>query len=289
LASRSIFINMKRRAPDEKKEAFRQRYHPAEAAPIKEALADWCGQIEPNVTGYEPEMPAGIEDRTADCWEPLLAIADAAGSDWPERARAAAVYLTGAAVDDTASSGVELLAHIRDAFLEADKIWTDTLLRRLCERQESPWKDIKGRQLNDRGLADMLRPYGIRSKDIRLDGLVRKGYNRADFADAWRRYLPSSLGGSATSATSATDLNSKNKFVADVADVAANIEEDRQTAFEERVTILEYDAGLPGAGAEATGAEEYPELPAFLDRRSRSNGGAEDDLNAMWTDIEEAS
>src|SRR5262249_26596734 len=156
------------------------------------ALTEWCQEIEPKVAGYEPVMPRGIEDRTADCWEPLLAIADAAGDDWPVRARTAAVYLTGAALDDSITDGVQLLAHIRDAFLEADKIWTDTLLRRLCERQESPWKDIKGRQLNDRGLADMLRPYGIRSKDIRLDGSVRKGYSRADFADAWKRYLPSS-------------------------------------------------------------------------------------------------
>ena len=60
LASRSIFIHMKRRAPDEQVEPFRQRYHADEAKPIKEALAEWCAEHEPNLTGVEPEMPQGI-------------------------------------------------------------------------------------------------------------------------------------------------------------------------------------------------------------------------------------
>ena len=36
-----------------------------------------------------PDMPAGVTDRAAEIWEPLLAIADAAGGHWPETARAA--------------------------------------------------------------------------------------------------------------------------------------------------------------------------------------------------------
>jgi hypothetical protein len=81
-------------------------------------------------------------------------------------------------------------------------------------------------------------------------------------------------------------LNSKTNFVADV---AASIGDDRQTAFEERAAILEYDCGLERTEAEAIAAQEFPELPPFLDRRSRSNGGAEDDRKAVWADVEEAS
>jgi hypothetical protein len=162
LASRSIFIHMQRAAPDEEKEQLRLRRQAEETVPIFDALSEWCVEISVMVTDYEPEMPAGITDRTADCWEPLLAIADAAGREWPGRAREAAVYLSGAAKDDSLTSGVELLAHIRDAFLEAEKIWTTTLLQRLCDREESPWADIRGKALGDRGLADRLRPYGIK-------------------------------------------------------------------------------------------------------------------------------
>jgi len=114
LASRCIFIRMKRRAPDEQVEPFRIRYHAPEAKPIKEALEEWCAGHD--VTGAEPELPEGIQDRAADCWEPLIAIADEAGSDWPNRARAAAVYLTRRTADEAVTKGVELLEHIREAF-----------------------------------------------------------------------------------------------------------------------------------------------------------------------------
>jgi hypothetical protein len=220
LASRCIFIHMRRRAPDEPVEPFRQKYHPREAEPIAGSLAEWCAEIDTKIENYEPPMPAGITDRNADCWEPLLAIADIAGNDWPERARKAACYLTGAAADDTLTSGIELLAHIRDAFLNADRIWSSTLIERLCGRDESPWADIKGKPLNDRDLADRLRPYRIKSKDVKIDGVVRKGYQRADLVDAWKRYLGPSAQVSATSATSATKLNNKSKKVAEVAEVA---------------------------------------------------------------------
>ena len=84
IASRSILIDMRRRAPDEEVEPFRHRYHADEAKPIKEALAEWCAEYEAEVYGANPEMPGGVEDRDADCWEPLLAIADVAGADWPD-------------------------------------------------------------------------------------------------------------------------------------------------------------------------------------------------------------
>ena len=52
-----------------------------------------------------PDMPLGIEDRNADVWEPLLAIAEAAGGDWPQRAREAAIALVGAAWSPSRASG----------------------------------------------------------------------------------------------------------------------------------------------------------------------------------------
>ena len=206
LATRAIFIHMRPRAADEHKEDFRLRHHPAEAKPIMEALADWCARIADDLIVYEPNMPAGIRDRAADICKRLLAIADMAGGDWPARGRAALVYLTGAAKDDTISSGRELLAHIKEAFLNADKIWTETLLRRLCERDESPWADIKGKPLTGRALAVMLKHYRIKSNsDVKIDGINRKGYRKSDFEDPWKRYLPAS-------ATKATNLANKDNL-----------------------------------------------------------------------------
>ena len=46
--------------------------------------------------------------------------------------------------------------------------------------------------------------------------------------------------------------------------------DEEQVAFAERAAILEYEGGLTRAEAEAQAAQEYPELPDFLDRRQAS-------------------
>ncbi len=66
------------------------------------------------MTAARPVMPPGVEDRNADVWEPLLAIADAVG--WAQEARSAAVELIGAARDAEPSLGIRLLADVRTLF-----------------------------------------------------------------------------------------------------------------------------------------------------------------------------
>jgi hypothetical protein len=73
-----------------------------------------------------------------------------------------------------------------------------------------------GKPLDARGLARRLKPYDVRPKVVRIGQETPRGYERADFADKWARYLPAAP--SATSATSATVLAS---HVADVADTPA--------------------------------------------------------------------
>jgi hypothetical protein len=251
LASRSIFIHMKRRAPDEQIESFRHRYHPAEAKPIKDELIEWCAEHEAKIIGAEPELPAGIRDRSADCWEPLLAIADEAGGEWPKRAREAAVYLASRSEDEVQTAGLELLAHIKEAFGSDDYIATLTLLERLCEREESQWKDIRGKPLNDRGLASRLKPYGVKSKTVRVGDRTPKGYAAADFADAWNRYL---AGDVRNKGNVRHKIDNQNKNVADVADVARC-------------------EGKGGNGSQPLEeGDDLPDLPTFLCRACDGSG-----------------
>src|SRR5205814_10293898 len=114
--------------------------------------------------GAYPEMPDGITDRPADVWEPLIAVADAAGGEWPKRARAACTELTAAAETGEASLGVRLLADLADIFGTDTELPTAVILDRLHALEESPWAAL-GRQakpLDARGLAVRLRPLGIR-------------------------------------------------------------------------------------------------------------------------------
>src|SRR5262249_56880534 len=90
-----------------------------------------------------PEMPSGIEDRDADVWEPLLAIADAVGGDWPVRARGAALALVGAARDAEPSLGIKLLADLKTLFDASplDAMPTEVILSRLTQLPLTPSRD----------------------------------------------------------------------------------------------------------------------------------------------------
>jgi hypothetical protein len=99
--------------------------------------------------------------------------------------------------------------------LDAEKLPTKVLLEKLHALAESPWRDLRGKPLDDRGLANRLREYDIKSKDVRTSTGTLKGYYRADFQDAWVRYLPPIGQKSATSATSATSVTNQAVGVAD--------------------------------------------------------------------------
>jgi hypothetical protein len=143
-------------------------------------------------TGMWPEMPPGVEDRNADVWEALLAVADLAGDHWPNTARVAAVTAVTASKSGVPSLGVMLLRDIRDVFDKLDicNCVTDRLITELRGIEESPWAVIrKGEPLNASGLARRLGKYGIGPKAIRDGNQVFKGYTRAQFEDSWMRYL----------------------------------------------------------------------------------------------------
>jgi len=217
LMSRSVIVRMRRRAPGEDVEPFRFRLAEHDLHDIRDRLAAWLDDIRDQLAGAWPDLPAGITDRPADCWEPLLAIADAAGGDWPARARVACVELCKVAESREASLGVRLLADLRVVFGADDRLYTDTVLDRLHKLDEAPWSDLRGRPLDARGLAYRLRAYEVRPVQVNIDGTNRRGYRREDLHDVWLRYLPAE---SATSATDATGQVRESDWVADAAEVA---------------------------------------------------------------------
>ncbi|WP_329559826.1 DUF3631 domain-containing protein [Streptomyces uncialis] len=229
IMTRSVVIRMRRRAPNEKVEPFRERIHKAEGHALRDRLAEWADTVRDRVDGAWPEMPAGITDRPADVWEPLLAVADAAGGDWPARARAACLALVAAANDgDKASVGIRLLADLRDAFGDAERLLSADLVDRLTALDDAPWADLDGKPLTPRTLARLLGDYvtadnePIRSRNIKTGPrTVSKGYYASDLADAWLRYCPPGSPQSATAATSATPQVTTPAPVADALPVAA--------------------------------------------------------------------
>src|SRR5688572_7328753 len=91
ILTRSVVVRMRRRAPNERVQQFRRRLEEVAGYQLRERLAGWAALVGPRVTF--PAMPVGIEDRNADVWEALLAVANAAGGVWPSTAHVAAVSL----------------------------------------------------------------------------------------------------------------------------------------------------------------------------------------------------
>ncbi|MGW2507870.1 DUF3631 domain-containing protein [Streptomyces scopuliridis] len=198
IMTRSVIIRMRRRARNEKVEPFRARIHEVEGHKLRDRLAEWAEHARGFVMGAWPEMPEGVADRPADVWEPLLAIADAVGGDWPERARAACVTLvTASRANDKGSLGIRLLTDLRDhVMVGIDRLPTIAILDRLNALDDAPWADLQGKPLDGRRLAKMLADYmtadnePIGSRNIKTAGSVLKGYYAADLHDAWQRYCP---------------------------------------------------------------------------------------------------
>lgn len=192
ITDRSIHIAMKRKLGDETVEKFYRRDVEPKAQPLHEEITHWAEDAIGTLKPARPDIPDGLTDRAGEAWEPLLAIADLAGGDWPTKARSAAVALSGRAEGtETASRGTLLLGAIRRAFGQAIAMSTGEILDAVNNDPELPfgaWNDGDG--LRAHGLAKELARYGIKSRTVRTGDTTHKGYRRDDFEEPWARYLP---------------------------------------------------------------------------------------------------
>jgi Protein of unknown function (DUF3631) len=173
---------------------------------LRQKIARWSLDNIEKLRGSEPAMPTGLDDRAADAWEPLFAIAYLAGGDWPERACLAALKLSGEQGKEDDEIGTVLLGDIRDIFegggpgihvnKEGDKhIKSETLVTSLVAREDRPWGEFgrARKPITTNRLASLLRGYRIGPHTIRIgprDEDTAKGYKRPQFLDAFQRYLP---------------------------------------------------------------------------------------------------
>ncbi len=138
-------------------------------------------------------LPPWLSDRQEDICEPLLAIAAAAGSDWPPDTRAALAEVLLNAAPPTDSLRVRLLADIRSIFhANGSEALPSVALCAELARLDGPWAEWhRGDPISASQLARQLEHHSIAPRTIRLGDKTPKGYRRTDFEDAWSRYLPS--------------------------------------------------------------------------------------------------
>jgi putative DNA primase/helicase len=201
VADRSIIIGMARKRPDEKVKRLRER-DGAELHILCRKAARWAADSIASIKQADPKAPEQLNDRAADAWSPLFAIADLAGGAWPERARKAAMELSGGG-ESAETTREMLLADLREMF-DAEPsgvLFTREIIAALHKREDRPWSEWgkAGKPIAGRQVAGLLKPLGVKTNQTVRRGIDHdKGYRVEWLEDAFARYLPLSIGDTVT-------------------------------------------------------------------------------------------
>jgi putative DNA primase/helicase len=192
IVDRAIIIEMRRKKPQDKCERMRPDRIYDEMLPLRRKMLRFAKDNLQDLRDLDPALPAGLNDRAQDSWGPLLAIAERAGNYWPALARESASKLSSERSE--ASNRVQLLKDIKEIFGQegAERMASAEIVRRLGQMEERPWPEwgSHGRPITPRQLARMLEPFAIHPRQMKIDGTNLRGYELADFQDAFSRYLP---------------------------------------------------------------------------------------------------
>ena len=146
LEDRAVVLTLQRKPKGATVERLRKRDN-SEFAELRRKALRWANDNFDRLTDPDPEIPDALNDRAADNWRPLLAIADLAGGDWPTKAREAALILSG---EDVSALNVDLLADIKKAFGDLDAMTSADLVAALSSRPGATLGDVrKERQAAD--------------------------------------------------------------------------------------------------------------------------------------------
>jgi putative DNA primase/helicase len=190
---RSVEIEMIRKRRDETVRRLRRR-DGQDLNVLARKSARWINDKAEKLQSAVQSIPKGLSDRAADAWEPLLAIADLAGGEWPQRARRATVVLSGEHVIEDENTDTQLLSDIRYVFT-TEHVTSQALVSLLNGLGDRRWAEFgrNGKGLTPNTLARLLKPYKIRPATIRTrlgEEDTAKGYKLSQFTDVFERYLP---------------------------------------------------------------------------------------------------
>lgn len=220
LQDRSIAIRLRRKLPGEKVARFRAD-RVQHLTDISRQVARWAQDNLDALREMDAETPPQLHDRAADNWRTLFIIAERIGGEWPGRTRIAALALEGVDAESgeetEPSDGVRLLADCKEVFeaRSASELSARDIINDLCDADESHWSDYRaGKTITEKAFATLLKPFGITSKSGTVGPKKgKKFWRKADFRDAWKRYLPKDGQKYADpSSTSSTPLKDKDNL-----------------------------------------------------------------------------
>jgi hypothetical protein len=186
---RSVIVSMRRKRKDETVARYRYR-EVSQKGQRRAMLTEAWAQVHRKEVDaeYQDQLLDFLEDREADNWAPLFAIAAVAIPDRLEELKQIAVGLGSAknALDLDDSEVIRLLSDIRHVFAlrKWKAIGTDRLISELVSLDESPWEELTPTKL-----ARMLRPFNVSSRQIWLGDKNVRGYKHDDFKSVFDSYL----------------------------------------------------------------------------------------------------
>lgn len=269
LTDRSVVIELRRRLQGEAVERLpvdlfdRMR-------PIRQRLMRWTADNAETIALSDAEPPECGDDRRRDNWTPLARIAEALGGPWPDRAMVA--YAAAGRNDDDGAepAGVLLMTDMIEIFARrgAERLPAREMLAELLILEERPWSGwARGRPITSHQIARLLRPFGIKSKNMRIGGEQGKAYDRQELVATFSRYTPQKGG--------------QNRY-------HGNIVENKE------------EIGTPNGNTKVTVTDGNPEKPqqnqssyrvtvstgkSGPEGKEKEKGRSDDDLPADWRDF----
>jgi len=196
VVDRSIAIRMERKAHAKSLPKLRARLVEGDATALRDRLRELAQTVALAWVDVD-EFPEALDGRRQDIWEPLYALARAAGAEWLDRAIKASVTLSRS--EPNLTLGQRLLRDVRSIF-EAEG-WPEylstvaligetgdpheyTKASGLCAVEDEAWATFSRRKpITPHKLSQMLGDYGIRSEreSQGSHGYGPKGYWRTAF------------------------------------------------------------------------------------------------------------
>lgn len=201
---RSVVVDVAKKPREVKLPRFDRRdpEHRSRCESIRRACEAWGRDVAPEVAVYRPtDLPDELDSRDLDMWEPMVAIADMAGGEWPARIRRAlSVLVLGERVADDedddpfarltpAERSMVEVSHVLDD-LDGDTITTVELLEAMAQlpgggRWAVPQGTERDRLLRARtmALSADLAVFGVNRSSIKVPvggGQYRNGWYASD-------------------------------------------------------------------------------------------------------------
>jgi hypothetical protein len=235
IRDRALVIVMQRRRRDEPVSRLVPTRIEEQLVELRARLEDWAVHNIDVLRDAEPIPADGLNDRLEEAVEPLLAVTDLAGPEWGKRIRDAVVALAKGAEDvGDEAHGHLLVVALGGIFGDELAMSSEAMCKALNADDDLPFGAYgNGSGIAARGLAKLLKPYGIKSKDVWVDvdgeKKSRKGYEADQFTDAWTRYAQKARSeeapGEAREAREARELNARgDSALADLADLADEVQ-----------------------------------------------------------------